>query len=398
MTVASAPTAIREPLVSVVIPCYNEAQSIEACVRSALDVLEREEIAGEVIVADNDSDDGSGELAEAAGATVVHEARRGYGSAYLAGFAAARGTYIITADADQTYDFAEIPRFVAQLDDGADMVIGNRMNNIGDGAMPWANRYIGNPILSGFLNLLYRSGIHDAHCGMRALRRDTLPRLRLRSTGMEFASEMVVRAVKEDLRVAEFDISYQPREGESKLSPFRDAWRHLKLLLVNSPTALFMVPGAVMLALGLIGMTLSGFDVPVFGREFQLHAMIGFALLTIVGAQVVALAVSARAFAVYVLGEREDRMLGWGLRHLRLERALLLGGLVLLAGLIIGGVVVATWIDRGFGQLNEEKLLVFASVLVIVGVQAVFSAFFLSIIGLAREEPPTWPAHGTAER
>ncbi len=153
-----------------------------------------------------------------------------------------------------------------------------------------------------------------------------------------------------------------------------------------------------MLALGLIGMTLSGFDVPVFGREFQLHAMIAFALLTIVGAQVVALAVSARAFAVYVLGEREDRMLGWGLRHLRLERALLLGGLVLLAGLIIGGVVVATWIDRGFGQLNEEKLLVFASVLVIVGVQAVFSAFFLSIIGLAREEPPTWPAHGPAER
>ena len=351
-----------------------------------------------MIVADNDSDDGSGELATAAGATVVHEARRGYGSAYLAGFAAARGTYIVTADADQTYDFAEIPRFLAQLQDGADMVIGNRMNNIGEGAMPWANRYIGNPILSGFLNLLYRSGIHDAHCGMRALRRDTLPRLRLRSPGMEFASEMVVRAVKEDLRVAEFDITYQPREGESKLSPFRDAWRHLKLLLVNSPTALFLVPGAIMLGLGLIGMILSGFDVPVFGREFKLHAMIAFALLTVVGAQVVALAVSARAFAVFVLGEREDRMLRWGLRHLRLERALLLGGLVVLAGLVVAGVVVGTWIDRGFGELSEEKLLVFASVLIIIGFQAVFSAFFLSIIGLARDAPPAWPAPEDSRR
>ena len=395
---ATATTAVGEPLVSVVIPCYNEAQSIEACVRAALAVLEEEGIAGEVIVADNDSDDGSGELATAAGATVVHEARRGYGSAYLAGFAAARGTYIVTADADQTYDFAEIPRFLTQLQDGADMVIGNRMNNIGEGAMPWANRYIGNPILSGFLNLLYRSGIHDAHCGMRALRRDTLPRLRLRSPGMEFASEMVVRAVKEDLRISEFDITYQPREGESKLSPFRDAWRHLKLLLVNSPTALFLVPGAIMLGLGLVGMILSGFDVPVFGREFKLHAMIAFALLTVVGAQVVALAVSARAFAVFVLGEREDRMLRWGLRHLRLERALLLGGLVVLAGLVVAGVVVGTWIDRGFGELSEEKLLVFASVLIIIGFQAVFSAFFLSIIGLARDAPPAWPAPEDSRR
>ena len=385
-------TATDEPLVSVVIPCYNEAQSIEACVRAAWTVLEEQGIPGEVIVADNDSDDGSGALAEAAGATVVHEARRGYGSAYLAGFAAARGRYIVTADADQTYDFAEIPRFVAQLEDGADMVIGNRMNNIGEGAMPWANRYIGNPMLSGFLNLLYRSGIHDAHCGMRALRRDTLPRLRLRSTGMEFASEMVVRAVKEELRVDEFDISYQPREGESKLSPFRDAWRHMKLLLVNSPTALFMVPGLVMLTIGLVGMTLAGFDVPVFGREFKLHAMIAFAMLTIVGAQVVALAVSARAFAVFVLGEREDGLLEWGLRHLRLERALALGAMVLVTGLVIASVVVVTWIDRGFGELSEEKLLVFGSVLVILGIQAIFSAFFLSIIGLAREAPPTWPA------
>jgi glycosyltransferase involved in cell wall biosynthesis len=381
-----------EPLVSVVIPCLNEAESIEACVRSALQVLDEDGMRGEVVVADNDSEDGSGALAEAAGARVVHEARRGYGSAYLAGFAAARGRYIVTADADQTYDFAEIPHFVAQLEEGADMVIGNRMNNILPGAMPWLHRYIGNPILSGFLNLLYRSGIHDAHCGMRALRRDSLPRLRLRSTGMEFASEMVVRAVKEELRVSEFDIDYRPRAGESKLSSFRDGWRHLKLLLVNSPTALFMVPGMAMLALGLFGMTLSMSGISFFGREWQLHAAIAAALLTVVGGQVVALAVSARAFAVYALGERPDRLLAWGQERLRIEHGLVAGGLVTLGGLVISGVIVGTWIGRGFGSLSEERLLVFAAVLVIVGLQTVFSSFFLSIIGLARSESPNWPA------
>lgn len=359
--------------------------------RSALAVLAEHEINGEVIVADNDSDDGSGELATAAGATVVHEARRGYGSAYLAGFAAARGDYIVTADADQTYDFGEIPRFVEALEGGADMVIGNRMNNILPGAMPWLHRYIGNPLLSGFLNLLYRSGVHDAHCGMRALRRDALPRLRLRSTGMEFASEMVVRAVKEQLRIAEFDINYQPREGESKLSSFRDGWRHLKLLLVNSPTALFMVPGMVMLVLGLLGMVLSVSGVSLFGREWQIHAMIGAALLTVIGAQVVALAVSARAFAVDALGERPDRLLAWGRRRLGLEHGLIAGGVLILIGLAIAAVIVGTWIDRGFGELSEDRLLVLGAVLIIVGVQTVFSAFFISIIGLARGEAPNWP-------
>jgi glycosyltransferase involved in cell wall biosynthesis len=381
-----------QPLVSVVIPCLNEAQSIGACVRSARRVLDESRIRGEVIVADNGSEDGSPELAAEAGASVVHEERRGYGSAYLAGFAAAGGTYIITADADETYDFGEIPRFVEALENGSDMVIGNRMNNIVPGAMPWLHRYIGNPILSGFLNLLYRSGVHDAHCGMRALRRDKLPRLQLRSTGMEFASEMVVRAVKEGLEITEFDIEYHPREGESKLSSFRDGWRHLKLLLVNSPTALFMVPGAVTLLLGLFGMALSMSDFSLFGREWNIHATIAAALLTIVGAQVVSLAVSARAFAVYVLNERPDRLLAWGREHLRLEHGLLAGALVFLAGLTIDAVIVGTWIDRGFGELSEERLLVFGSVLIILGLQAAFSSFFLSILGLARRDrAPNWP-------
>ncbi len=379
------------PTVSIVIPCLNEEPSIESCVRSARRVLEEHGISGEVVVADNGSEDDSAALATGAGARVVHEERRGYGSAYLAGFAAARGTYIITADADQTYDFNEIPRFLASLENGADMVIGNRMNNIVPGAMPWLHRYIGNPILSGFLNLLYRSGVHDAHCGMRALRRNTLPRLRLHSTGMEFASEMVVRAVKEDLAIAEFDIEYHPREGESKLSSFSDGWRHLKLLLVNSPTALFMVPGLVLLTIGFLGVLLSISGISLFGREWQIHATIAAALLTIVGAQVVALAISARTFAVYVLNEKPDRTIKWGSDHVRLETGLIAGGIVFLIGFVIDAVIVGIWINRGFGELSEERLLVFGSVLIILGLQAFFSSFFLSIIGLARERPPNWP-------
>src|SRR6266508_2087010 len=198
------------PLVSVVIPCLNEAENIVQCVTRALEVLEEHEISGEVIVADNGSDDGSAELAEAAGATVVHEPRRGYGRAYLAGFAAARGDYIVMVDADLTYDFEEIPRFVAELDAGAELVMGNRMENIQPGAMSLLSR-IGNPILSGFLNLLYRTPIGDAHCGMRAVRREALPRLDLRATGMEFASEMVIRAGQERLDIRELPIALHQR-------------------------------------------------------------------------------------------------------------------------------------------------------------------------------------------
>ena len=240
-----------ELLVSVVIPCLNEEENITQVVTHALSVLEREGLAGEVIVADNGSTDGSAELAAAAGARVVSEPRRGYGSAYLAGFAAAQGAYIVMGDADLTYDFDEIPRFVAMLDDGAQLVMGDRMDNIEPGAMHWLNRYIGNPVLSGTLNLFFKTGIRDAHCGMRGLRRDILPRLDLRTTGMEFASEMVIRASKEHLDIREFPINYHPRGGETKVSRVRDGWRHLRYLLVHSPTHLFMVPGALLTVLGI---------------------------------------------------------------------------------------------------------------------------------------------------
>jgi glycosyltransferase involved in cell wall biosynthesis len=384
-TVAPSKPFVRrdEPEVSVVIPCLNEADNIEHCVRAALGVMERDGINGEVVVADNDSDDRSAELAAAAGARVVHEPRRGYGSAYLAGFAASRGAYIVMADADLTYDFKEIPRFVAELRDGAQLVMGDRMDNIHPGAMPWLHRYVGNPVLSGVLNLFFRTGIRDAHCGMRAVRRDVLPVLDLRATGMEFASEMVIRASKEGLAIREFPIEYHPRGGESKLSSFRDGWRHLRFLLVHSPTYLFIVPGLVITLIGALMAVMVLAQIDVFGRTWDLHAMIGGSLFMIVGTQVLALGLCAHAYGTYFMGEKDpwfDRMRA----RFRLEHGLALGGILALLGCLMAAIIVGIWIKRGFGAISEERLAVAAATLMIVGIQIFFSSFLLSILGLRR--------------
>jgi glycosyltransferase involved in cell wall biosynthesis len=371
------------PLVSVVIPCLNEAASIERCVQTASEALSRAGLTGEIVVADNGSEDGSDELATGAGARVIREPRRGYGSAYLAGFEAARGKYIVMADADLTYDFNEIPRFVSLLDDGAELVMGDRMANIQPGAMPWLHRYIGNPVLTGILNLFFHTGVRDAHCGMRALRRDVLPRLDLRTTGMEFASEMVIRAAKQDLDIRQIPIEYHPREGESKLSSFRDGWRHLRFLLVHSPTYLFLVPGAFMALVGALVLLAVLAQVNFLGRSWDIHTMVAGAMLLIVGSQVLALGFAARAYGVYVLGE-QDPLFEWMRARFRLEHGLLAGGLVFLSGLVVSGVIVGIWADRGFGALSEARLAVLAATLIIIGIQIFFSSFLLSILGLRR--------------
>jgi glycosyltransferase involved in cell wall biosynthesis len=366
-----------------VIPCLNEAPSIERCVGRAREALDSRRWQGEVIVIDNGSEDGSAELAKRAGARVVYEPRRGYGSAYLAGFAAAAGDYIVMADADLTYDFGEIPRFVDELEKGADLVMGDRMKGIQPGAMPWLHRYVGNPVLSRTLNLFFHTGVHDAHCGMRAIRRSVLPRLDLRTTGMEFASEMVVRAGKEKLEITEIPIHYHPRQGESKLSSFRDGWRHLRFLLVHSPNWLFIVPGVVMALVGaLIALTVVA-QIEILGREWDLHAMVAGALLMIVGTQTVALGLCAHAYGTYFMGE-QDAWFDWMRARLRLEHGLLAGAVLMLTGLALMAVIVGVWVDRGFGALSEERLAVLAAALFIIGVQVFFSSFLLSILGLRR--------------
>jgi hypothetical protein len=378
---ASAKTA--SPLVSVVIPCLNEAENIEACVFAAAEAMRVAGIDGEIVVADNGSVDGSAELAAAAGARVVYQPRRGYGSAYLKGFEEARGRYIVMADADLTYDFNEIPRFLATLEDGADMVIGNRMDNIQPGAMPWLHRYVGNPLLSGFLNLLYRTGVRDAHCGMRAVRRDVLPQLALRTPGMEFASEMVIRAAKERLDIRQFPIEYHPRGGESKLSTWRDGWRHLRFLLLHQPIALFIVPGLVLFVPGALLLLVSVAQLNVLGRSWQVHATIAGSLLTVVGTQAIGMGLAARTFAAYYTSDVTPLVERWQ-RRLRLERGLLAGGAILAVGSVLLAVILLDWANQGFGSLGEQRLVIFAATLVMVGVQVIFTSFLMSILALRR--------------
>ena len=387
VTVAVTTEAPSTRLVSVLIPCLDEAETIAECVTSAREVLEENGLTGEVIVIDNGSTDGSGELARAAGAVVVEEPRRGYGSAYLAGLAAATGDYIVMVDADLTYDFGEIPRFVEELDGGAQMVVGNRLDGVQPGAMSWLSR-VGNPLLSGFLNVLHRTNVRDAHCGMRALRRDVLPILNLRTVGMEFASEMVIRATREDLDVREIPIELHPRVGDSKLSPFRDGWRHLRLILVYNPNFLFLLPGAVMLAAGSLVTLLVFLEVPIFGRALYTHSLIIGCLLVLLGVQAIGLGLCARAFGVYFISDR-DQMFQRLRALFRLEHGLILAVVVGGAGVALFAVVIGRWAAEGFGTLSEERLAILAATMIAVGAQVFFTSFLLAILGLRRrrDEP-----------
>jgi glycosyltransferase involved in cell wall biosynthesis len=379
------------PRVSIVLPCLNEAENVEYCVALARSVCHEAGLAAEVIVVDNGSSDDTARRAVAAGATLVSEPRRGYGSAYLAGFAAARGDYIVMSDADRSYDLHEIPAFVTELEGGAQLVMGNRMENIQPGAMSWLHR-LGNPLLSGVLNLLFKTGVRDVHCGMRALRRDILPQLDLHATGMEFASEMVIRSAKEGLCIRQVPIELHPRGGRSKLSPFRDGWRHLRLILMQSPTHLFLLPGALLVVVGaLIGLAVIA-HLTVFGRHWYLHALIGGMLLVVVGTQVIGLGLCARMYGIVHLREHDpwlERMQA----RVRLEHGLLLGGVCILAGVAIGGTVVAIWVSRGFGELGEEQLAIVGGTCIVVGVQIVFTSFLLSILGLRRPRAVRPGAH-----
>jgi glycosyltransferase involved in cell wall biosynthesis len=366
-----------------VIPCLDEAETIAECVKQAHVALDESGLAGEVIVVDNGSSDDSGNLARAAGALVVEEPRRGYGSAYLAGLAVASGEYIVMLDADLTYDFREIPRFVQELENGAQMVVGNRMGSIAPGAMPFLSR-LGNPLLSGFLNVLHRTNIRDAHCGMRAVRRDVLTALNLRTVGMEFASEMVIRATRERLDVREIPIELRPRVGSSKLSPFRDGWRHLRLILVYNPTFLFLIPGALMFIVGSLITLLVFAKAPVFGRELQVHSLIMGCLLILLGVQAIGLGLSARAFGVYFISE-QDALIQRLRSRLRLEHGLALAAVVGIVGLTLMGIVVGRWASTDFGTLREERLAILAATVVAVAAQIFFTSFLVSIIGLRRE-------------
>jgi hypothetical protein len=360
--------------VSVVIPCLNEADGIAGVVTEALAALEDAGIHGEVLVVDNGSDDASATLARKAGATVIEELRRGYGSAYLAGLAAAQGRYIVMADADGTYPLDRIGDFVDRLRRGADMVIGSRFKGtIERGAMPWPNRFIGNPLLTGMLNVLFRSRVSDAHCGLRALRRDAIPTLKLSALGMEFASEMVIKAGKQRLQIDEVPISYRVRVGESKLSRFGDAWRHIRFMLVYSPAFLFLLPGGAAAISGLTGLVVLG-AMPHLGDHWT-GVSVAFAMLTLLGVGLIQLGLFARTYAVVYLGEHDEKLeRGW--RRFRLEHGLALAGLTLVVGTTITLVSF-------FDGVKDPRLGILGLALVTGALQGAFGSFFLSILGLS---------------
>jgi len=372
--------------VSVVMPCLNERDTIGPCITRALAALAAQDLPGEVIVADNGSTDGSVEIAERLGARVVHQAERGYGAAYMKGIAAAQGEYILIGDSDNTYDFMDLPRLIAPLQQGYDLVMGSRfLGKILPGAMPWANRYIGNPVLTGMLNLLFKLRISDAHSGLRAFTRTAYERMQLRTTGMEFASEMVIKASLARLKITEVPITYHPRGGTSKLSPLGDGWRHVRFMLLFSPAYLFLLPGVVAMLLGLV-VTIALVRGPFYlgGFYVGIHYMIVGSLLAVLGQQMVSFGLSARVFATSEHLVGRDRWVERFMRYYSLERGLILGGLLAAIGLATFVYILVQWLagDVRFNELIHLHEAIAASTLMIMGVQLVAASFFLSLLEL----------------
>jgi glycosyltransferase involved in cell wall biosynthesis len=375
---------------TVLMPCLNEAQTLAACIRKARASIERLGIDGEVLVADNGSTDDSVRIALEEGARVVSVAERGYGAALYHGALDARGRYIIMADADDSYDFTKLDPFVAKLREGADLVMGNRfLGGIGEGAMPWKNRHIGNPALSGIGRLFFDCPVGDFHCGMRGFTREAFARMRLQTTGMEFASEMVIKATILDMRIAEVPttLSRDGRSGQPHLRPWRDGWRHLRFMLLYSPRWLFLYPGlALMVAGAIVGGALLRGPVRVTAHlGFDVHTLLFAFAAIILGFQGVAFAVCAR---VYALNEgllpRDPKLERW-LGRFTLETGLAVGTLIMIAGL--GGAAYAFlgWSRTGFGPLDPRLTLrtaIPAASAICLGGQVILTSFLLSFLGL----------------
>jgi glycosyltransferase involved in cell wall biosynthesis len=384
---AEALTAPAE--VSVVIPCLNEANSIGVCVGKAMQAFRSAGLRGEVVVADNGSTDGSREIAEKLGARVIPVAQRGYGFALRAGIAAAGGAFIIMGDADDSYDFGEVPRFVEKWKQGYDVVMGNRFRGeIKPGAMPWHHRYIGNPGLSTLLNLFFHTGIGDSHCGMRGFAREVYDRMDLRSTGMEFASEFVIKAAQLRAKVTEIPITLWPdkRGRPPHLRSFRDGWRHLRFMLLYAPNWLFLLPGASLVGFGLflVFWLLQGPRNLTPRITLDLHTMIFGVLFTLLGAQILSIGAFAKVFSYAERFDRSTVSLKRALTHVTLESGLLLGGGLFLIGFAGCAFVVWQWVSSDFGPLQKVREVLFWSMWLFLGVQIIFASSFLSMLGISR--------------
>lgn len=364
--------------VSVVLPTMNEERAIGKSIQVIRETLERMGVSYEILVVDN-STDGTPEIARHLGARVIKQKGKGYGDAYIEGFQHAVGRYIVIGDPDGSYDFSEIPKFLEPLMRGeADFVIGTRLRGeIKRGAMPWLHRHVGNPFLTRVLDFLFKIDISDAHCGFRAFTRGALEKLPLKCRGMEFASEMVIEAAKAGLRIKEVPITYYPRVGDSKLSSFRDGWRHLRLMLLYSPLYLFILPGAILVVLGAVIMGYAYNTEPL-----RVHSLILASLMIIVGFQIINFGIFSKVYAAKEGLESPDRVTSFFMRYSILEEGLLLSGLLFGIGFFLGLHIFLKWRASGYGQLFEIRAAVLVMVLIALSIQFAFFSFFVSTLML----------------
>jgi glycosyltransferase involved in cell wall biosynthesis len=374
-----------QPLVSVIIPCMNEEKTIGAVIRKAFLTLRNEGIGGEIIVSDN-STDNSGKIAEESGARIVIPQKKGYGNAYLEGFRHARGTIIVLADADNTYDMGEMPKFFKPLLAGeADFVMGARLKgDIKKNAMPWLHRYIGNPVLTWTLNRLFKTNISDAHSGMRAITREAYDKLDMKSEGMEFASEMVIEAARKKIRITEVPIAYYPRQTPSKLHSWGDGWRHLRFMMLYNPTPFFYIPGILLFILGIF-MTLT---LALRGNveTTSLHSFILGSMLAIIGTQMIATGSVMKVYGIVHNKIEKTGITAKMLDYHSLESGLVAGVILFFAGMLLGTKILLKWISSGYGSLSEVGNAVISVVLAAVGIQIIFSALIISIFMLEKKE------------
>ncbi|MFZ0819613.1 MAG: glycosyltransferase family 2 protein [Candidatus Acidiferrales bacterium] len=377
------------PEISVVIPCLNEANSLAICIEKAFAAFAENGLEGEVVVADNGSTDGSVEIAESCGARVVRVANRGYGAALRAGISDAKGRFIVMGDADDSYDFSVVSQFVQKWREGYSVVMGNRFKGgIRPGAMPWHHKYIGNPGLTALLNIFFGTGIGDSHCGMRGFSREVFDRLDLRSTGMEFASEFIIKAGQLGVPIAEIPVTLWPdkRGRPPHLRSFRDGWRHLRFMLLYAPNWLFLLPGGFLF---LLGLTLVFWLLPGPRQisphvALDVHTMIFGVFFTLIGAQIISVGFFAKVFSYAERFDRRSVSLRRLLHRVKLEDGLLLGAISFVTGLTGDIWVVWQWASGGFGALFDVREVLFWSMWLFLGLQAIFASFFLSMLGISR--------------
>ena len=377
------------PEISVVIPCLNESQSIGECVDNALASFKAMGISGEVVVADNGSTDGSIEIARQHGARVVHAEIKGYGAALRKGIAEARGDFVILGDADGSHDFSEIDRFIAKWRDGYSFIMGNRLHSqLKDGAMSWHHRHLGTPVLTGILNLFFGARVSDVNCGMRGMTRELAAQLDFRSNGMEFASESLIKAAKAGARIAEVPITMWPdrRDRPPHLRTFRDGWRHLRVIMLSAPNWLFLLPGALLMGIGL-GIVLWLSPGPVFAGRVGLNTnTISLAMMLILlGMHIFSIGLFVKVFCYTERLSRQQTGLVRWLKRLKLEHGLLLGAGLALAGFVGDALVFGSWATHGFGQLQAVRTVFFSSLALFLGIEVIFSSVFLSMLGISRD-------------